>query len=101
MREILTDLTNARSLEVLVVAHSYGGVPAAEAVTLAMTAKTRRSHGLKGGVIGMFFMNAYLIPAGKSIADWMENRLAPCAEIHVSEVKCHIVWRWLTGYPLM
>lgn len=54
--------------EVIVVCHSYGGVPTASAVE-GFNLKDRAAKGEKGGVLMMVYMASFAIPAGTSLAD--------------------------------
>ncbi|KAI9654460.1 MAG: hypothetical protein M1831_005426 [Alyxoria varia] len=76
----------AQDKNVLIAAHSYGGVPATSALLPAMTAFNRSKAGLKGGVLGFLLINGYLVAKGESVVDFLQNKLAPCAEVHVCVV---------------
>lgn len=80
----------ARGRSVLVVGHSYGGIPASEAVTPEVTFKHRQNLGLAGGVVGIFFMNAYLAPVGMSELEWLGDRAVQCAQMHVCCVRLFV-----------
>ncbi|KAI1469341.1 alpha/beta-hydrolase [Daldinia caldariorum] len=51
--------------EVVLVSHSYGGVPASES-TKGLTKKERQSQGKPGGVIRLAYMTALVPPVGRS-----------------------------------
>ncbi|KAF9889602.1 hypothetical protein FE257_007110 [Aspergillus nanangensis] len=57
---------------VLLVAHSSGGWVAAEAATAARQAPKRIATGQSGGIIGIFFVGAFLIPAGESVSGFFQ-----------------------------
>jgi triacylglycerol esterase/lipase EstA (alpha/beta hydrolase family) len=54
--------------EVVVVAHSYGGVPSSNAVE-GLNLKDRVAAGEKGGVKAVVYMTSFAIPAGTSLVD--------------------------------
>lgn len=73
-RSTLSDLILKAGKTVLVVIHSAGGIPGTEAITPELEYHTRQTHGLPGGVIGIFFMAAFIVPPGQSQDGfWMGN----------------------------
>ncbi|KAM0276532.1 hypothetical protein ACHAQH_006633 [Verticillium albo-atrum] len=54
--------------EVVLVAHSYGGVPSSNAVK-GITVKDRAAEGKKGGVLMLVYLASFAIPAGTSLED--------------------------------
>ena len=65
VRSALQTLIEAEGKDVIVLAHSYGGLPAVVGVTGYGKGK-RRGSGEKGGVVGMLFMAASILPSGVS-----------------------------------
>ena len=64
----ISDLADAGQ-DVVVVLHSYGAVPGSDA--MKGLSKDERSHrGLKGGVIALVYMCAWMLPEGKCITDY-------------------------------
>lgn len=59
----LQDLVEA-GRDVIVVAHSYGGMPASQALTPDLTASARREECKTGGVVGLFGMATFFLPEG-------------------------------------
>ncbi|RAL00748.1 alpha/beta hydrolase [Aspergillus ibericus CBS 121593] len=51
---------------VVVVVHSYGGIPASEAVK-GLDWDTRQRNGQTGGVVHLFFCCSFIVPEGKSL----------------------------------
>jgi pimeloyl-ACP methyl ester carboxylesterase len=51
---------------VIVVVHSYGGVPGCEAIR-GLDWKTRQLNGQPGGVVHLFFCCSFIVPEGKSL----------------------------------
>ncbi|KAK8094900.1 hypothetical protein PG997_001585 [Apiospora hydei] len=62
--------------EVVVVAHSYGGIPAAGAVQ-GLSCAERARQGEKGGVLMLVHMAAFAVPAGTSLRDNLPGREYP------------------------
>ena len=70
---------------ILLVAHSYGGVPGIEAVAEELDLKQRSAAGEAGGVIGIFCISAFLITPDTSLEDLNGGNPAPFVEVHVSK----------------
>lgn len=64
---LLLDKLIAQGKSVLLVGHSSGGWVAAEAAIHARQAPVRARNNETGGVIGMFFIGAFIIPQGQSV----------------------------------
>lgn len=62
--------------KVILVMHSYGGVPGCEAAH-GLDLKTRQAEGKAGGVVHLFFCCSFLIPAGVSMIKALGNQDAP------------------------
>lgn len=82
VRSQMLRLIEKSGAEVLVVAHSYGGVVVGEAIKEEMTRERRRAKGRKGGVVGVFHIASYLVPKGGSLAKpedglpgWMHGKV--------------------------
>jgi pimeloyl-ACP methyl ester carboxylesterase len=56
--------------EVVLLAHSYGGTPASQAL-LGLTVRERRAKGEKGGVSRVGFITAVVPPVGKNLMEFM------------------------------
>lgn len=63
VREALTQLVEAGK-SVLLVGHSYGGLPASEALLPELCYQARKQHGKSGGVIGFFAIASFFLPTG-------------------------------------
>ncbi|KAJ6087791.1 hypothetical protein N7467_006705 [Penicillium canescens] len=57
---------------VLLAGHSSGGWVAAEAATSARQASVRAQEGNTGGIIGIFFIGAFIIPEGQSVHSFFQ-----------------------------
>ncbi|KAI9686730.1 MAG: hypothetical protein M1822_002789 [Bathelium mastoideum] len=78
IRDCLTHLVVSEGKDVVLVSHSYTGMPANEA-PVGLGAKERSSKGLKGGVIRLVFIMAFAMPegfqptaGGAQMPDWMK-----------------------------
>ena len=78
IRECLTKLVIEEEREVILVVHSYTGMPGAEAPK-GSGKKERQEKGLKGGVVRLVFIMAYAMPegfqptaGGAQLPDWMK-----------------------------
>ena len=69
---------------VLMVAHSYGGWVVSQAITPELQHSARKRQGLKGGVIGILAVSAFLVPLGLSPSDLSGPDGPPFAVRHVS-----------------
>jgi pimeloyl-ACP methyl ester carboxylesterase len=63
IRDCLTKLVCEEEKEVILVSHSYTGMPAAEA-PVGLGKKEREEKGLKGGVTRLVFIMAFAMPEG-------------------------------------
>ncbi|KAI1169759.1 alpha/beta-hydrolase [Nemania sp. FL0916] len=71
---ILNPLIVEKGKRVLIVGHSSGGWVATEAARPELQAKTRKEKGLPGGVIGIFYMGALIIPLGESVHSFFQPK---------------------------
>lgn len=62
--------------DVIVLAHSYGGIPAAGAAH-GLSVETRKKQGQKGGVIGLVYASAFVVPEGLGLLTVMGGKHAP------------------------
>lgn len=69
IRGVIVDLVD-QGKDVLVVAHSYGGQVISEAVHESLGKVSRAKEGKPGGVIGLFYICAFLVPEGTIGATW-------------------------------
>lgn len=73
---------------VMIVAHSYGSVPANEAIK-GLDSQTRRAKGLKGGVSHLFFCTAFILAEGQSLMSALGGTDLPW--FRVSEDRLEVV----------
>ncbi|KAH6640164.1 Alpha/beta hydrolase fold-1 [Chaetomium tenue] len=70
---VLKPLVEA-SKEVLIVGHSSGGWVATQAAHRDLQADVRKSQGLAGGVIGILYAGAFVIPVGESVNSFFQPK---------------------------
>ena len=72
--DVLRPLVEQEGKDVVVVMHSYGGVPGSAASTgLSKTKRTQENQ--KGGVIGLIHISGFVLPEGASVADGQGGQL--------------------------
>lgn len=67
VRRELTRLVEHESKKVVVLMHSYGGLVGSEAVSEDLSYFQRRSQGLPGGVVHLYYYTAFILPKGSSV----------------------------------
>jgi pimeloyl-ACP methyl ester carboxylesterase len=68
VRDCLTRLAVDEEKEVVLIVHSYTGMPASEAL-VEMGKKEREEKRMKGGVVRLVFINALVVPEGFCLTD--------------------------------
>lgn len=61
-------LVETEQKELIIIAHSYGGVVTTQAADAEFARKEREAKGLAGGVTHLVYMCAYLLPLGDSLS---------------------------------
>ena len=90
IRAELDRLINVESKDVIVIAHSYGGIVTTQAVTKELGKKARQSEGKDGGVIRIVYMCAFIVPLGESLGSALgggphpDTKLPPFIPVEVS-----------------
>jgi hypothetical protein len=84
IRKKLEVLIEMEEQTVLLLAHSYGGVPASEAAHEKLTRAQRLKDGKKGGLLGIFYACSFALPVGHSMATFCEGITFPGFVVHVS-----------------
>ena len=89
IRDCLTTLVETDEKEVILVVHSYTGMPGAEAPK-GLGRKERQEKGLKGGVMRLVFIMAFAMPegfqptaGGAQMPEWMK------LDLEVSSISLH------------
>lgn len=89
VNEILTKLIINEGKNVVVIGHSAGGFTATAAAIPGLHARTRRAEGKSGGIVGIFYECAFLIPVGDSVTSFFQPKdgsppvIPPYCEFHV------------------
>lgn len=69
-------LIETEGKDVVMVNHSYGGIPGAGAAR-GLSKSTRTKDGKAGGVIGLIYMSAIMVPEGMSLLGFLGGHHAP------------------------
>lgn len=83
VRSMLDELIETESKDVICVLHSYGGVVGTEAIHESLGKKFRASKGLDGGVLGILYMAAFVLPLGTHLGTAFGGPLPPFIRIEV------------------
>ena len=67
----------AQGRELIVLGHSYGGVIMSEALTPGYDIRARSLVGLRGGIIGLLFICAFVLLPGQSLCTALGGELPP------------------------
>lgn len=67
LRLVLEDLVEGQRKYVVLVLHSYGGIVGTQATDHSLAKQTREHLGLPGGVLGLLYMCAFVLPLGQSL----------------------------------
>lgn len=73
---VLRPLVEDEGKDVLLFMHSYAGMPGAAAAT-GLAKSQREQEGKAGGVIGLLFLGAFVVPEGLSCAGLQGGNLPP------------------------
>ena len=76
IRSLLDNLLR-KGQEVLVVAHSYGGVVATQAVLPCHSRRARSVSGLEGGVVRILFVAGFMLVPGQSLTTALSGGSMP------------------------
>lgn len=68
--------------DILVLTHSYGGIPGTESVK-GLSKADREKEGKKGGVVRLLYMTSIVPPVGGCLQTVMEGDNAPPSEVMV------------------
>ena len=74
---VLLDECLRKGENVLVVAHSYGGVVATQAILPCHSRRARSVSGLPGGVIRIFYVAGFMLVPGQSLTTALSGGLMP------------------------
>ncbi|RAH44572.1 alpha/beta hydrolase [Aspergillus brunneoviolaceus CBS 621.78] len=95
LRRLLTNLADAEN-EIVVVAHSYGGVVASNAVD-GLSKTTRAQSGQAGGVVQVIYLAAFALDRGQSLLEMLGGSFLPWMQVEGDYVhidgSSHIGWQ--------
>jgi hypothetical protein len=74
IQSLLEQLIVRDGKNVVLLGHSSGGFVASEAADPELQAKNRKEQGLKGGVFGIFYACAFVVPVGESIHSFFQPK---------------------------
>lgn len=74
LHELLEQLIVREDKPVLLLGHSSGGVVASQAAIPELQYEKRRKQQKQGGVIGIFFVGAFVIPVGESVHSFYQPK---------------------------
>ena len=77
-QEILRSL-DAGSQDIVVVCHSYGGIPGGGAA-FGLSKAARAKEGKEGGVLGMIYVSGFIVPEKSSLLETLGGEHAPYVE---------------------
>lgn len=80
----ITSKLVARGKEVILVMHSYGGIPGTES-TKGLLKKDREADQKAGGIVCLVYVTAFLIPQGVSLASFLGDPMPPWVIFEVSQ----------------
>lgn len=88
---VLKPLVEEQGKHVILLAHSSGGWVGTQAAQKELQAKERAAKGLKGGIVGVLYVGAFIVPVGESVhsffqpKDGSEQMVPPFVRHHVSQ----------------
>lgn len=88
--EVLRSLIETQEKRVLLLAHSAGGWVATQVAVPELQEKKRQTEGLTGGIAGIFYFGAFVIPIGESLHSHFQPKdgrivKPPWLQFHVSQ----------------
>ena len=113
LQKSLLPLIQNEGKDVVIVMHSYGGVPGSSAAR-GLSKVQRSKKGENGGVVGLIYVSGIVLPSGASVADgvggqlpaWVkENEVRPPSQLTTSfstfvpSSICHIYHRLVISIP--
>ncbi|KXG52195.1 uncharacterized protein PGRI_084790 [Penicillium griseofulvum] len=88
--DILQSLVEDEGRDVVVFMHSYGGMPGSAAAS-GLSKVQRAQEGKTGGVIGLLYLGAFVVPEGHSCAGLQGGALPPWILLDQPEPNVNIV----------
>ena len=62
--------------DIIILCHSYGGIPAGGAAR-GLSKSARMKQGDKGGVVGLIYISAFVVPEGMSLVNYLGGKHPP------------------------
>ena len=76
VRQEILPLIEKQEKDIVVLCHSYGGIPGGGAA-YGLSKASRVKHGQKGGVVGLVYLCAFVVPEKSSLLQVMGGKHAP------------------------
>lgn len=76
VRADILPLIEEQGKDVVIVCHSYGGVPAGGAAR-GLSKAARARMGKQGGIVALIYMTAFIVPQGSSVVEMMGGHHPP------------------------
>lgn len=83
----LVRLVDIQNKNVVIVAHSYGGIVATQAAEARFSKASRDSNGKEGGLIRIIYLAAPLVPVGASLSTPLGGVMPPFIHVDVSDLE--------------
>ncbi|KAI2895931.1 hypothetical protein CBS63078_8352 [Aspergillus niger] len=77
INQLLEKLIVQEGKDVIMLGHSSGGLIASQAAVPELQYTSRHAKGQRGGVIGIFFENGFVIPVGESVHTFFQPKEGP------------------------
>ncbi|KAG4424199.1 hypothetical protein IFR04_002603 [Cadophora malorum] len=77
IKSIIKQLIEVEENDVIAAMHSYGGAVGTQAITEDLNSIVRAKKGLKGGVIHLLYMTAFVLKLGDTLAQTFGGSLPP------------------------
>ncbi|KAH6651628.1 Alpha/Beta hydrolase protein [Truncatella angustata] len=71
---VLEPLIQDKGKRVLIIGHSAGGWVATQAARPELQLETRKAEGQSGGIVGILYMGAFIIPVGESVTSFFQPK---------------------------
>ena len=89
VREKLISAIEADGKDILVIAHSYGGIPTGGA-SRGLSKASRRQEGKSGGVLGLIYMCAHVVPEGTTVLGYLGIDYPPWVQLNQVGLSEHL-----------
>ena len=76
VRQQLLPLLEDDGKDIIILCHSYGGIPGGGAA-YGLSKSARKHQGKIGGVLGLIYMTAFVVPEGESLVNYLGGRHPP------------------------